>query len=621
MPIEDGDYVQRTREDILTALEAELQAEFGEDIDLTESSVFSTYAGALSTVLSENQESSLDRVYDAAYLETADGDDLDNVVSIVGIKRRAATEATGVEKFSVNSVPSSKETVPSSTRVKTGGDDPVAFETQEAGSIQFLDGAEDGDLNEYDGDITEFSTSSAQASEGSNSIQAAQTSGTVIYNTNHLIEQGKTLSFDVRLNSGSVAHQYPMVEDGSESTLNGVRAVLDESSGSHKVEVVESGSVVSDTSESVSLPSGEWLTNEIEVNTQNEIVSTVYDSNDDELSSITLDEGDTATFEEGHYGVGSGDATTNKYWDNIASIAVEVNILCQEGGRRGNNAANTVTNAANPPSGFDNWTNPYPTGDNTFFDTDNETFVVGRNRETDEELRARTRQTYTAGGSATVDALLSALVNDIDDVISATILENDTGSSAVPPNGTNSLPEYSFEAVVYGGADQDVAEAIFDTKAVTARDVGGYHGSNVTKSVVSDVNDDSYDVNFTRPTEINLYITVDIVVDGTYVGDDDIKDEIVNYIGGTDTDGNKVLGTDVGEDVFVDTVEDEIVGSENGVVGVEVDGNGKSQIDIDDSGGSSLVTTNSNNLEVVSIGGTDVAVVDATNITVNTTTQ
>lgn len=613
MPIIDGNYVQLTEDEILSNLESELQDKFGEDIDLTESSVFSSFAGAVATTIAQNQEQALSEIYDAAYLDTAVGEDLDNVVSIVGINRRPATKATGVGRFSREDTPDTKYSVSTGTTIQTSGDDPVKFETTGTGSIQLLEDAEDT-LSNYDGNVSEFQRSTTQSYEGTYSVEGLATSDTVYYRNDRTIRQGHTISYRVYLNTGSVSYQYPVLEDSD----NGIRAVFDDGSGEHRLEVVTSGTVYNSVSEGVTIPTGEWVRNEIRVTTQNEVVSTLYDSSGNEVSTITLDEGDDPTFESGYYGVGSGDGSTSKYWDDIATTAVSVDIRAVEGGRSGNNAANTLNTAPSPPNGFDSWTNPYPTGDNTYFDVDNDTFVVGRNEETDEELRRRTKQTFTAGGTATVDALLSSLINDIDDVVSVTIFENDTDTSAVPPNGTNSLPPYSFEAVVYGGNEQEIASQIFDTKAVTSRDHGGAHGTKVTKTVTSDINNDDYDVNFTRPTKVSTTVTVDIVVDDTYVGDEEIKDIITDYIGGTDTNGNSILGTDVGEDVYIDVIEDRIVGSDTGVVGVEVDGNGNTQISTSPS-----KTTNANNLQVISIGGTEVAVVDdaSTDITVNTTTQ
>jgi len=183
--------------------------------------------------------------------------------------------------------------------------------------------------------------------------------------------------------------------------------------------------------------------------------------------------------------------------------------------------------------------------------------------------------------------------------------------------GSGGLPPHSFEAVVFGGSDKDVAEAIFEKKAVTAHDYAGVNGTAVTETVVADTNGQERDITFSRPNAINVDMTLDVVVNDNYIGDDELKDRIVRYIGGILSDGTDTVGLGVSEDVIIDNVRDVVVGADDtGVVAFD------NSID-----GTPLETTPSSTvvdgIEVIDIGAVEVAQTDATDtsITINTRQQ
>jgi hypothetical protein len=158
---------------------------------------------------------------------------------------------------------------------------------------------------------------------------------------------------------------------------------------------------------------------------------------------------------------------------------------------------------------------------------------------------------------------------------------------------------------VYGGDSLDIAESIYENKAVTATDYGGARGTEVTETVVSDVNEQQWDISFTRPTEVPISVTVDIIVDETYAGNTVLRDSVVSYIGGINSDGEETLGLGVGDNVRIDELRDRVVDEENGVVGLDysVDGTPLS---------TTPTKTTIDGLEVVQIGANEVAQADAT---------
>jgi len=162
---------------------------------------------------------------------------------------------------------------------------------------------------------------------------------------------------------------------------------------------------------------------------------------------------------------------------------------------------------------------------------------LGTNQETDVELRVRRENSVAKAASAVIDSI-AAEVGNIDGVTSVNVLENDT--NAVDSNG---LPAHSFNVIVSGGLDADVAQGIFVKKPI------GIEAFGTTTVQVLDDQDNPHDIGFSRPTLIPIYIIVDLTIDSNYPanGDDLIKQAIIDY-----AEGNLVQGREfrVGDDVI-----------------------------------------------------------------------
>jgi uncharacterized phage protein gp47/JayE len=164
--------------------------------------------------------------------------------------------------------------------------------------------------------------------------------------------------------------------------------------------------------------------------------------------------------------------------------------------------------------------------------------IVGQNEETDADLRARRKLSVARASKATVDTILAELLQVIG-VQSAFIFENDT--DVVDP--TTGTPANSFQCVVQGGADADVASAIFNEKPVGISTFGS------TTTGVLDSQGVNHNINYTRPTDVPIYVIVNLTTNSDYPpdGDDLIKQNIVDY-----TDGTLVAGRGffVGDDII-----------------------------------------------------------------------
>jgi len=595
--------IRMSKGEIIDALESEFRSEFGNDIDLTQSSVFSTVAEVMATVLSENQEQSLQEVYESGFLETAEGPDLDRVVAIVGLKRRSAVHATGVQRFISSSPVTTDYTVQRGTVVQTGGNDPRQYETTETVQLKYIDGFESGGIGAgYSGDTGDFSVVQDHPAVGAYELRASATSGSHVY-SNVTIEEGTTLNAKVYPESNTV----PIITFAVQDASNYYQVTLDSNNGEVRIEKVEDGSI-SQTIDTVStsIPTDSYSDVEIDWNVSGQISATITSSDEEIASAGGYDSNDASNrWSSGYVGFKSGDANGQKYFDEVSTSAVSANIRAVNGGEGGNVGRNSIDVMPSPPAGVQETTNLYPTGDSEFIDKNGDPLSIGQPQETDEELRQRAKDSVSGGGDATVDAVLNTLLNEIEDVRSVNIYENKTESDNT---GSGGLPPYSFEVVVYGGDDTKIAKTIFDKKALTSRDYGGAHGTDVTKTVQSDVTSDKFDISFSRPNALNISMTADIVVDDTYVGDVEIKDQIVSYIGGNNSDGATEIGLGVSENVHIDQIRDIVVGDDNGVIGFNSDITTTPSI-----------TTDSNGLDVIEVGQNEVGEVDVADITINTT--
>jgi hypothetical protein len=157
--------------------------------------------------------------------------------------------------------------------------------------------------------------------------------------------------------------------------------------------------------------------------------------------------------------------------------------------------------------------------------------VYGSAIETDAAYRKRLMQSRSTG-TANVNAIANAIYNADENVSSCIVLENGYGHSAVKQGVT--LPPHSVYICVYGGDDDKIAEAIYNTKTVGAQ----YTRTAGTAQVVNKVKDGTpvlatqSHVFFFRPIETSLTFYLNISRN-LYSGADlvgDIKTQVMNYV-------------------------------------------------------------------------------------------
>jgi uncharacterized phage protein gp47/JayE len=158
----------------------------------------------------------------------------------------------------------------------------------------------------------------------------------------------------------------------------------------------------------------------------------------------------------------------------------------------------------------------------------------GSEPETDDELRLKRERELEAAGSANLDAII-ANVSNVDGVIDVSGIDN------VKHYYVNGLPPKSIRITVRGGSDDDVAEAIFDTKSAGIDTIG-----DTTINVV-DSQGQNQPINFVRGSALTFYAEATLQVSALWNPPDDLdaaKARVSAYINS--------LG--LGDDVIYDRV-------------------------------------------------------------------
>jgi uncharacterized phage protein gp47/JayE len=179
--------------------------------------------------------------------------------------------------------------------------------------------------------------------------------------------------------------------------------------------------------------------------------------------------------------------------------------------------AASLTVIETPVSGWASATNP----------TD---AAVGNEIESDPNYKVRRSTSVQKSANSTVPAIRAKIL-EIADVDDCFVFENYTSGTV------SGRPPKSVEAIVLGGTDLEIGNAIWASKA------GGIEPYGTSSVVITDSQGQPHTIGFSRPTVINIYLELDITVDGTFplTGDDLVKAAILAY-------GD---GLSMGDDVIV----------------------------------------------------------------------
>lgn len=426
-------FVKKELQTIKTEIEASFQGAFGENIDISTTSVFGLIIGILAALISYQWELG-QGVYSSQDPDNSDGVSLDRVAALIQLTRLAATSTLV-------------------TAVLYGDQGTVVA----AGKKASLD--ETGD---------EFSLEASVTIDKADAIEIIFSVTTVLDST----------LYQITINS--TAFQYTSDATATaEEIIAGLKVEVD--AGSEPVTFTDnldgSANIIADDAQ------------------------TPFDFL--EGANLQVDEVGT----EGQFSA-----------DDTGSIPAPIS---------------TLIDIVTPVSGWNSITN-YVAG------------VTGTAQETDEELRARMRSNQGVRGGGTDEAIKARLLQNVDGVVDVSVISNRTNS--VDGEGR---PAKSFEVIVDGGVDQEIADEMWLSIPSGIEMYG-----NETETVI-DSQGQTQTIKFTRVEEVYIWLEIDITLTTEEVfptnGTDTIKDEIILWAeGGTDPDTGEVIEPEavIGKDVF-----------------------------------------------------------------------
>lgn len=163
---------------------------------------------------------------------------------------------------------------------------------------------------------------------------------------------------------------------------------------------------------------------------------------------------------------------------------------------------------------------------------------LGRDIESDQDLRIKREEELARSGSSPVDALRSDLL-DVDGVTTVTLFVNNSDVT-----NADGVPGHSVEALVQGGEDQDIFDQLLTSVAAGIGTYGSVTGTS------ADAVGTLYDMAFSRPTTLDIYVDVVLVKDPSVYpldGDDLVKAAIVDYgdaqLAGKDVVASRLLAS------------------------------------------------------------------------------
>ncbi len=227
------------------------------------------------------------------------------------------------------------------------------------------------------------------------------------------------------------------------------------------------------------------------------------------LYVCTSDGGGTSAGSGGPTGTSTSEVTDNTAsWKYVATATagVVVDFESEETGPVVANAL-TLTQIETSVGGWDGAANPLDA-------------EPGRDLEEDADFKARRSQSLRIQGASAVDAIRADIL-DVADVTTCIVFDNPTSEE-----DGDGLPPNSVEVLVQGGEDQDIWDALLTTVAAGTETYGSEVGT------ATDASGTVRAMSFTRPTEVEPYITVDLTVLSTEWpadGEDQVKAALVEF--------------------------------------------------------------------------------------------
>lgn len=179
---------------------------------------------------------------------------------------------------------------------------------------------------------------------------------------------------------------------------------------------------------------------------------------------------------------------------------VKVQVEAVKLGDIGNVQATAIDTIVNPEVGIDSVTNE-------------KRFFLGREIETDDELRNRYKLSFRASGKATIDAIITHLLK-IPTLKGLKVMENNTMEIV------NDMEPKSIKVIVLGGTDEEVGTAIFDSKAA------GISTNGNISYMATDNLGKQHEMKFSRATELPIFANIKVKFTDDSVNTEKLINEI-----------------------------------------------------------------------------------------------
>ncbi len=172
--------------------------------------------------------------------------------------------------------------------------------------------------------------------------------------------------------------------------------------------------------------------------------------------------------------------------------------------------------------------------------------VVGEDIMTDAELRVLREIELAEPGTGTLNAIRAALI-EVPDVTAVTVFMNVSDTTTDGTGGLPAgMPPHSVEALITGGDDQDIWDALLANVAAGIQTTGGEVG------IATDSQGTEHEEKFARPEELLVYIDITLTKDPENYpddGDDQVKLAIVTW-GNNQLTGKDIVASGISAQAF-----------------------------------------------------------------------
>lgn len=210
--------------------------------------------------------------------------------------------------------------------------------------------------------------------------------------------------------------------------------------------------------------------------------------------------------------------------------------------------------------------------------------TVGRDNESDSDLRSRWNASVYQSGSANVDAIQAAILSNVIGVTACRVFENTSDNT-----DADGRPPHSLEAIVQGGDENDIVRVYWKSKG------GGIATYGNVAVDMTDSQGTPHVIYFNRPqpVEIALRITLEKLSEEEWSSDN--RRNALNAV------LNKAQALSLGQDVVLQRFIGDVYRNTTGIGGITIEAS---------KNGGSYSTSN------ITIGPREVATFDATRIEV-----